>query len=310
MYSFIFGEYELIDFTVPQFWNDFFLFVISGEIIKVFFLYQVTKFVVFDFVGGILDMIFEYVSKKIYNVFYNNNDDEFLKIILKMLGVIITNKQTQKNEAGSNFDEFYDLFHSYPESETKAEIKSIKRSLMNETLHSYFTFIIIYFFILDIGKSDWFTGILILGFLFNILGYIFVYILIEYFNKNVSDIQNALQVMNADKKVKSFLNDYHISFTEPMGALDNKLSKLFILRGKECALDIHPRKTLVTDENIQRGIRQAIKHNREKLILISDKQLTNDAKKVIDGNAFEVQFIHFKDYDTLNNKLEKLFFGK
>ena len=174
LYTWVFGEFELLNLAIPQFWNELYHFILSGNVVIVFFIYLVSRFLLFDVFASIPDLILNSISKNIFSNEMDLNDNDLIRIILKSLDVITFNKQTKKVGIGENFDNFYEILNLYQHKETKDEVYSLKKSLMNETLHIYFVFVLVYSFFLEVEKSGLFTTILIIGLVINVLSYLII----------------------------------------------------------------------------------------------------------------------------------------
>ena len=105
-----------------------------------------------------------------------------------------------------------------------------------------------------------------------------------------------------------FLHDNRILYTENVKQLMTKISKFVVLNEEECVLDIYTGKMPVTKSFFKEYVQQTIKNNKKRLILISDKKLTTEAKECLKDNEINVKFIYFKDNASLNKKLERLFY--
>ena len=308
LYSWIFGEFKLIKLTIPEFWDELYHFVFTGNILVVFFLYLVSRFLLFDVFSSIPSWVINYISKNIFNNKADIKDNELIRILLKSLDVIKFDKETKKVGVGEYFDTFYNILNLYQHKETKDEVYSFKNSLMNETLHIYFVFFLIYSCFLNIEKSGLFTTILITGLVINILIYFIIYFLIQFFNNNGKDILFGLNLLSTEKVLIEFLKDHKVLFSENEKQKGNKLSKFIILNGKEAVIDIYTGKRPITKYALERYIQQAINNNVKKLILISDKRLTTEAKELMKKNELDFDFIYFKNHLSLNNKLYNLIF--
>lgn len=308
LYSWIFGEFKLIKFTIPEFWDELYHFVFTGNILVVFFLYLVSRFLLFDVFSSIPSWFLNYISKNIFTKKADLKDNDLIRVLLKSLDVIKFDKESKKVGVGEYFDTFYNILNLYQHKETKDEVYSFKNSLMNETLHIYFVFFLIYSCFLNIEKSGLFTTILIIGLVINVLIYFIIYFLIQFFNNNGKDILFGLNLLSTEKVLIEFLKDHKVLFSETEKQKGNKLSKFIVLNGKEAVIDIYTGKIPITKYALERYIQQAINNNVKKLILISDKRLTTEAKELMKKNELDFDFIYFKNHLSLNNKLYNLIF--
>ena len=308
LYSWIFGEFKLIKLTIPEFWDELYHFVFTGNILVVFFLYLVSRFLLFDIFSSIPSWFLNYISKNIFTKKADLKDNDLIRVLLKSLDVIKFDKETKKVGVGEYFDTFYNILNLYQHKENKDEVYSFKNSLMNETLHIYFVFFLIYSCFLNIEKSGLFTTILITGLVINILIYFIIYFLIQFFNNNGKDILFGLNLLSTEKVLIEFLKDHKVLFSENEKQIGNKLSKFIVLNGKEAVIDIYTGKRPITKYALERYIQQAINNNVKKLILISDKRLTTEAKELMKKNELDFDFIYFKNHLSLNNKLYNLIF--
>lgn len=308
LYTWIFGEFELINLTIPEFWNELYNFILSGNVVIVFFIYLVSRFLLFDVFASIPNLILNSISKGLFSNKTDLSDNDLIRILLKSLDVITFDKQTKKIGIGESFDNFYEVLNLYQHKENKDEVYSFKNSLMNETLHIYFVFFLIYSCFLNIEKSGLFTTILIIGLVINVLIYFIIYFLIQFFNNNGKDILFGLNLLCTEKVLIEFLKDHKVLFSENEKQKGNKLSKFIVLNGEEALIDIYTGKIPITKYALERYIQQAINNNVKKLILISDKRLTTEAKELMKKNELDFDFIYFKNHLSLNNKLYNLIF--
>lgn len=307
-YSWIYGKYILVDFTFPEFWNELYDFILSGNILLVFFLYLVSHSLLFDVFASIASLILNSISKNLFSNKKDLNDNDLIRVILKSLEVITFDKQTKKAGIGENFDGFYLVLNSYQNNQTKEEVHSFKNSFMNETLHVYFVFVLIYFCFLEVEKANIFTTVLLIGLVINVFLYLILYFSIQFFNSNGKNILFGLNILNIEKVIVEFLNDNRVPFSENDKNLNNILSKFIIFKDKECVIDIYTGKTPITKLSMDRYLQQALKSNKKKLILVSEKRLTTKAKKCLKNNQVDIDFIYYKSTVNLNKKFEKLFY--
>lgn len=307
-YSLIYGEYELINFTIPEFWNELYNFILSGNSVVVFFIYLVCHFLLFDVFASIPSLILNSISKGLFSNKADLKDNDFIRFLLKKLSVITFDNKTKKPGIGENFEEFYSLLNLYQNQETKQEVRSFRNSFMNETLHVYFVFVLIYFCFLELEKSGLFTIVLIIGLVINIFSYLILYFFIQFFNSNGKEIIFGLHLLSIENSIVEFLNDNRILFTENEKPLRNKLSKFIVFNDTEFVIDIYLDRIPITKSILERYVQQAIKKNIKRIVLVSDKKSSIQAKKNMKNNKIKIDFIYFKNHLALNKKLEKIFF--
>lgn len=303
LYVLIFKKYDLISFEHPAIWNEIYHFIISGNIIIVFFIYLVCNFLLFDILTIIPKFLLNFISKKIFSNNPDFKDNKSIRIILNVFNVIETDKNDKKIKIGHNFEEFYDLLFSYQHKETKQEIYSFRNSLMNETLHSYFVFVFVFILFINLEKSTLLNYLIGLGLVLNSILYMLLHFAIDFFNNNGENILYGLKSLQINEQVDTFLEENHFRFSKDDSPIKNNFSKMIYINKKEILLDSFFGKYPLPSRQIQRFINVTLNNDKENIVVLSNQKLTKKAKKLLKENNKTIAVLVYENEDDINHKL-------
>lgn len=307
-YGYIFGTYELLDFKSNDFWNDLYHFFITGRALIVVLIYLTCKVILFDVFAELLASLLRGFVNKVTNNKSHFKDSFLIRLVLTLFGIISIDDRTKNVVLGENYEQFYDILMVYQHKEGKQEIHGIKNSLMNETLHSYFVFTILFFFFMDLTQFQLLTAIVILGLILSSLSYLSLCVIIEFFDVNGAELLFGLNLFKQEKFVTSFLNEHHIQILENKER-PNQLSKKINFKNAEYSLEFYPGKSKIMSHMVKRMINRTANNNLAGTIIITDKPISEASRKLLKKNK-SIKVIYAKTEKILLLKLEKHFFEK
>lgn len=307
-YSYIFGIYELLDYKSNGFWNDLYHFFITGRVLIVALIYLTCKVILFDVFAELLASLFRGFVNKVTNNKSHFKDSFLIRFVLNSFGILSIDTKTKKVSLGKNYEQFYDILSLYQDKEGKNEIHGIKNSLMNETLHSYFVFTILFFFFLDLTQFQLLTAMAIIGLILTSLSYFSLCIIIEFFEINAAELLFGLNLFKQEKIVTSFLNEHHIQIIDNEER-PNQLSKRINFKNAEYSLEFYPGKSKIMSHMVKRMLNRTTNNNLAGTIIITDKPISEASRKLLKANK-NIKVICAKTEKKLLLKLEKYFFEK
>lgn len=307
LYIHIFDKYELLNIKSGTFWNELYTFFISGNALIVALLYLTLKVVLFDIIAELGAFILRYLVVLTTRKKSHFKNTGLTRFILEFYGIIEFDEKN-KVSLGHNYEQFYELLSIYQDKEAKKEIHGLKYSLMNETLHSYFVFTILFFCFMDMSHFHLLTTIVIAGLLVTCFSYFSLSVIIEFFEINGAELLFGLNLYQQEKYVSSFLKEHHILTIENEESNDQLYKKISFNNG-EYYLILYPGKTKVMSYAVQRIINRTANNNLTGSILITDKQLSKKSQKLLKANQ-NIAVIYAKTEKKLRLKLENYFFEK
>lgn len=308
LYTYIFGEYELLNYQTSTFLTDFYTFFISGKVLLVALIYLSCKVAVFDIATEIPASLLRGMVNFTTRNKSNFKDSQLIRFVLSSFKILSIDEKSKKVSLGKNYELFYDILSVYHKKEAKKDIHGIKHSLMNETLHSYFAFTILFFFFIDFHQSSLLTTLVLLGLLLSSISYFGISIIIEFFDINAAELLFGLNLFKQEKFVASFLNEHFISIIENEER-KNQLSKKINFKNAEYSLEFYPGKTKISSPMVQRIINRTANNNLAGTIIITDKPLTDTGKQLLKKNK-NIKVIYATTEKKLRSKLEEYFFEK
>lgn len=308
LYTNIFGEYELLDYKKLTFFTDLYNFFISGKILIVALIYLSCKVVIFDIATEIPASLLRGVVNFTTRNKSNFKDSQLIRFVLSSFGILSIDEKSKNVSLGKNYKLFYDILSVYHKKEAKKDIQGIKHSLMNETLHSYFAFAILFFFFMDFHHSSLLTTLVLLGLLLSSISYFGISIIIEFFDINAAELLFGLNLFRQEKFVTSFLKEHFIRIIENEEKSD-QLSKKINFKSAEYSLEFYPGKTKISSQMVQRIINRTANDNLAGSIIITDKPLTDTGRRILRKNK-NIKVIYANSEKKLRSKLEEYFFEK
>lgn len=308
LYSNIFGEYELLSYKNDLFWSDLYHFFITGRIMIVILFYLTCKIILFDILAEIPASLLRGIVNRVTRNKSHFKDSLPIRLILSYIGILSIESKTKKVSLGKNYEQFYDLLSIYQDKEGKEEIHNIKNSLMNETLHSYFVFTILFFCNMNLTQFHLLTTMVVIGLILSSLSYFSLSLIIEFFEINGAELLFGLNLFKQEKFVTSFLIEHHIKIIDNEGNT-NQLSKKIDFKNAEYSLEFYPGKSKIVSHMIKKIINKTTNSNLAGTFIITDKPLSRTAKKLLKTNK-NIKVIYATTEKKLLFKLEKSFLEK
>lgn len=308
LYTNIFGAYVLLDFKNPVFLTDLYMFFISGKILIVLLIYLFCKVAVFDILAEIPASLLRGLVNVTTRNKSNFKDSQLVRYVLSSFGILTIDEKAKQVSLGKNYEIFYDMLTVYQQKEARKEIDGIKNSLMNETLHSYFAFAILFFFYTNFYLSPLLTVLVLTGLLVSSIAYFGISIVIEFFDINAAELLFGLKLYRQEKFVVSFLKENFITIIDDEETRD-QLSKKINFKGEEFSLVFYPGKTKIMSHMIRRLVNRTANNNLAGAIIITDKPVTDTGKKLLRKNK-NIKIIHATTEKKLRLKLENYFFER
>ncbi|RZJ36563.1 MAG: hypothetical protein EOO51_00140 [Flavobacterium sp.] len=305
LYEYMFGDYIIIDFKGATVWNEMCHFFISGKILAVAFLYLTSKLILFDLVaemvGSLLRGFINLIAKNKSRV----KDTWFIRFVLEKFNVMRFDKKTRRGSLGKNYEEFHEIISAYQLKNAKKEVHTFKRSLMNETLHTYFVFTILYFTQLHSVHVHYLTILVILGLLGTCYFYFAIIIIINFFDINGAEILFGLDKYKLENLVTLFLRANSIEIIENHST---QLRKRILFKGAIYNLTLYARKERIVSDMVKPLLSTNNNMEIAGTILITDKPISKTAKALLTSTNIKVIYAN-KDA-KLSKKLKKYFLEK
>ena len=303
LYIWICGTYTLIDITDFSAWSEF---VLSGRVLICILLFITSEFLIFSLLPIISTGPLDWIAGKLYSGNPDRSVRKFIMWVFKVTKVVSVDDTTKKLSTGKNTDSFYEFLKEYEEKESKKEIASLKNSLLNEILHSYFVFIVLYFFVLDFPHYKAINVIVITGCIILPLFYFEVCWLIEYMNRNAKDLLYGLKGLKFEKLIYDILRDIGVYPLDVDNPKEKGYFKYIFHNNKEYILQFQYGKRPVSEFLIEMYRDKFIKAEKG-MILITNNELTRNARDLAEEYNKSLLVITFRDEADLIIKLEEYF---
>lgn len=270
--------------------------------------YLTCKIILFDILAEIPASLLRGIINRVTRNKSHFKDSLTIRLILSYIGILSIESKTKKISLGKNYEQFYDLLSIYQDKEGKKEIHNIKNSLMNETLHSYFVFTILFFFFMNLTQFHLLTAMVVTGLILSSFSYFSLSVIIEFFEINGAELLFGLNLFKQEKFVTSFLTEHHIKIIDNEENA-NQLSKKIHFKNAEYCLEFYPGKTKIVSHMIKKIINKTTNSNLAGTFIITDKPLSSTAKKLLKTNK-NIKVIYATTEKKLLFKLEKSFLEK
>ncbi|MEK6615783.1 MAG: hypothetical protein AABZ32_06695, partial [Bacteroidota bacterium] len=291
IYVWIFGEYSLFNTSDFKAWSEF---ILSGRILICILLYVASEFLLFSLLSIISTAPLYWLASKIYSDKPDRSERDFVRWILRITNVISFDKKTNKVSAGKNTDGFFEFVSLFEEKESKKEISSLKNSLLNEILHTYFVFVVIYFFVLDITHAKAINYIIIAGCIILPGIYLEICWLIEYMNKNAKDMIYGLKGLKFEQLIYDILRDIGVYPIDVDNPKEKGYLKYIFHNNKEYILQFQYGKRPVSEFIIE-IYRDKFINAGKGMILIANNELTRNAQVLANEHKKSLLVIIFRD---------------
>lgn len=230
-FKYLFSKSPYFNITDYKNWIDF---IENGKIFVYVLLYLACEFILFQ----ILASLFSFIPSLFARLRISLLNDKDLAIVLRFLGVLKIDKETNRYLPGRNFNDFYSLVDLFREEDSREEIVSLKKSFIQNIWNlytvSFFVFIVTGAFTYWDKKVFWFSlsGIALLLFF-----YIYIHHLIEFLVKNYRNLSFDLQRIKIQKAINDTLSEYYIIPERAEKSSGLKKGEVFYINGREYVLN-------------------------------------------------------------------------
>ncbi len=305
IYIWTFGNYYLINIADFQAWTEF---ILSGRILICILFYITSEFLLFFLLPIISTAPLDWIAGTIYSGKPDRNEGKLVRWLLKIGKVISIDEKTKKVSAGKNTEQFQEFVALFEDKESKKEIISLKNSLLNEILHTYFVFLVLYVFVIKI-HSPVVNGIVIAGCIILPLFYWEVCLFIEYMNKNSKNLLYGLKGLKFEKLIYDIFRDIGVYPMDVDKPQEKGYLKSIFHNKKEYILEFQYGKRPVSEFTIGYCRDKFLKAEKG-MIFITNNELTRNAQDLADEFKKSLLVITFKDEADLIVKLEEYFKAK
>jgi len=307
LYSKFIASYVLLDVISATFWNELYVFLISGRILLVLLLFLVSRIVLFDVAAVLITSITNLLIGLLKADKENLQHPSLVGILLTWTHAIKIDKQNNKVSRGKEFDDFYNVIKSYRKKTSKEEVEHFKALLINQVMHLYYVFVAIYYLILDLPSNTFLNILIISAGIMLFWFYMIIHIITQMLDANENNLFILMRMLNADKITEEFLDRYSIPYLyqertslSPYARFvsedDNQIAIDYILSEKPFSVN-YIRNLPATIE------RKGWQH----VILISTQEPSPAATKLLKENSEKITVIVYDSKKSLHNKLYRFF---
>lgn len=301
------GKFDLINIKDFSAWSEYFL---SGRVLICILIYFISEIFLFQILSSITDglmRLFYWLAVKKVTFGRTRDEKDYVMKVLSWFHLVSINDKTKKIEAGKNTNEFYDFVEVFNQKDSKKEISSIKNSLVQDIVHTFFIFVFLYYSFIDIKPCNKAINAIIgAGCIIIPLLYVGASVLLDFLQKNSKDLIFGIQGLKFEKLIYDTLREigvYPIDVDEP-----NKkgYEKVIYHSNKEYILKFVYTKRLLSEFYIEHYKDLFLKEEKG-IVLISNCELTKNARDLANEFKRSLLVITFKDEDDLVMKLEEFF---
>lgn len=293
VYVYFFGNYKPILIGDANFWQNLYIFFISGKVLIIAFLFFGLKYVVFEIFSTIVYVIIYFITSSIKKSKSTFKDSSFFRGLLLIFNVIKYNKEKNIIETDRNFNFLYSFLTNLKKEEIIEHFDNLKNSYLYEVFNIYSAFTIIYFLVLD-TTSNLFSFLIVFGFLL-ILSFIFYFqYLYELILANYDDLIFGIKNLKQIEITKKLLAKNGIVIKHELNKSFSNFI-IFEINNMEFGVEHFLGRKLTSQH-----IKETNLPNDSKLILITSKKLPvllenklkeNSKLIIIEFNCNEVEFI-------------------
>lgn len=288
LFIWIIGNYHFIDIESLGAWGEF---VLSGRILVCCFLYLISDVILFQALLSIPDLGLDLLFKSAYYDNSKRTDRKFIEWVLQKTQVITIDKESKKVFPGKNIGTLYGLLKVFRNEESLDLILKFKRSVINEILHTYCVFLIIYFWVIDFPHYDFVSRAILIGLVFILFFCFGLLWLMDFMYKNSEKLFFDVQLIINEHEVSSCLLSHGFFSSierkrkyEKYDHYDNEKSIYVIKYGNR------PISSSLIQEFERKYITQ-----KTRVILISNSGITKNASIYLDKLKAELLIINLDD---------------
>jgi hypothetical protein len=275
-------------------------FILTGRVLICLFLFFATEYIIIPILNSIAYLPVFLVTKIKVEI-----DRKDFRQILHLLGIVKFKKGSEIPVPGKNIDILYDLSALFAEEGIKDEVNTLKNSVIQNVWNVYFTFSVVYFFILrshTYGSTV--TTIVIIGLILIVIVYGIINGFFEYMLKNYEQLIAGLSFIKLNNSINTILGYYGIY---PVAG-KNGLGKFqtFEFNNKEYVLVV-PKfyQGKVADVEIQRLLTKRGKEARVFILIVSNDDFSGDLSLLSLTNHDSLIMIKYSDQKNLEAQLKQ-----
>lgn len=307
LYTLWIGKFDIINIKDFAAWSEYFL---SGRVLICVLMYFVSEIFLFQILSGITDglmRLFYWLAVKKFTFGRTRDEKDYVLKVLSWFHLVSINEKTKKVEAGKNTNEFYEFVEAFNQKDSKQEITSIKNSLVQDLVHTFFVFVFLYYSFINIKPCNKSINTIIgAGCIILPLLYTGASVLLDFLHKNSKDLLFGIQGLKFEKLIYDTLREigvYPIDIDEPS---KKGYEKVIYHNNKEYILKFAYGKRPLFEFQIE-YYRDLFLKEEKGMVLISSRDLTKNAQDLADEFKRSLLVITFKTEDDLVMKLEEFF---
>lgn len=299
VYTWIFGSYDIINLLDYQSWYGF---IISGRVLICILLFFVSQIILFSLLSMISTQPLHWAASKIEIKQLSRTDEYIIKWILKKAKFFNIDKNGKTFLPAKNTEQFHDFVLLFKNKQHRAELSSLKASLLNDILHTYFVFVLEYYFLLDIPKSTILNIIIIIGLVLLPLGYLGVHFVFEFMSKSANEFSMHIDRFKLEKNLYKELGKVGIYLFDVENPEEMGYKKYFNFNSKKYFIKIQYTRSINEELDVKACLTNNLNKN-EGLFIIANNDLTTRAKALVNENNDKLIFIYFKSKKALKKEL-------
>lgn len=302
IYVCFWGSYSLIDFFSIVQWIEF---IQSGRILICVFCYLLSYIILFPFLSGVIIgfviLLTNILDLKIH--FFSKKDLKKVLFFLSFFELISFKDNVLKK--GKHTNEFLTFMMEFQKQETKDEIAILKDSFLSDIIQMYFVSAIVYYSSINIQTISTSVNYIIIGLgVILVVFYIGINLFIEIVFRFTDNIILNLQAVNyIEIAEKTLLNDCGVLALENSDYFSRGYYRSIYFKEEEFIWEIHYEQWEIDSVRVN-YYNQLIENTGKKILLVSNKEITETGKKELSTNII---LVIFSSEEELKTKLKKYF---
>lgn len=297
LYLHFFGNLPIIDFTDVK---SNFKLINDGFFIILFFLYLLSLLGT-SYILPLLTAPLTFYGRKQTGQITGYLDKRSIIKILIFIGAVKEEKQSKQILPGQSIDDFISVLEMFSNDESNEIFHSVRSLFIDNLIHTFIVFTLIYFLFLNSYFSYLITVIIIVLNILLMTCYIIFCAVIAFMNNN------AVAMLREFKGLKT-MNFVEIFFKENQHYLNiefnpsPKYKSKFVKNGKEFVVVYSFREPHVTFWQLN-ILKEELLINKRGLLLISDIVLNDPSTKIISSKSDQFLFLKIESNDLQTTRI-------
>lgn len=251
--------------------------------------------------------LFSWLLAKTFSFGKTREEKDFIMKVLSWFQLVSIDDKTKRIRAGKNTNEFYEFIEVFNQKETKKEISSIKNSLVQDLVHTFFVFVFLYYSYIKVETTNNFINVIIvLGCILIPILFIGASALLDFLHKNSKDLLFGIQGLKFEKLIYDALREIGVYPMDADNPSEKGYEKYIFHKNKEYILQFDYGKRPLSEFMVEYYRDKFIKAEKG-MILISNKELTKNSKELAEELKKSLLVITFNNEEDLILKLEEYF---